>query len=181
MSFLQNTSKPLDAKSRIAESQPDKSQADQTGSGNGTHSSVRPDNFFNRQCRCGRGVTKASPAVDETRKASPPLGIGSCICTVKNYPMEFTWSPRAGEEPNREVIAAQRNSTRAETAALKSDLTTLPATLRVLAPFGLPVGFRPEREDPHQYGGRSNGRCCSERKRCNQSLDGGQAAKGRRR
>lgn len=114
LSFLQEYFEATQRKSRIAESQPDKSQADHTRSGNGTRSSVRPDNFFNASVVVGDALRKASPALDETpRKASPPLGVGSCVCTVKNYPMEFTWSPRANEDPNKEIIAEQETKSRA--------------------------------------------------------------------
>jgi hypothetical protein len=116
LSFLQEYFEATQRKSRIAESQPDKSQADQTGSGNGTRSSVRPDIFFTSSGSVvvGDALRKASPALDETpRKASPPLGVGSCVCTVKNYPMEFTRSPRADEEPNKEIIAEQLTNSRA--------------------------------------------------------------------
>jgi cysteine peptidase C11 family protein len=36
----------------------------------------------------------------EPPKSSPPLGEGACTCSVKNYPMEFSSSPRAAQNPN---------------------------------------------------------------------------------
>lgn len=108
LSFLSEYFEATRRNSRIAEGQPDKSQADRKVSGNGTHASAPPSIVFTGTSIVGiESLQKSSPALDETRKSSPPLGNGACTCSVKNFPMEFMWSSRAGEEPNKEVIATQ--------------------------------------------------------------------------
>jgi len=48
------------------------------------------------------GGRKSSPELsDREGKSSPELTGGGCGCSVKNYPMRFTQSPRAFQDPNR--------------------------------------------------------------------------------
>lgn len=49
---------------------------------------------------------KSSPPL---QKSSPPLTEAACSCSVKNYPMEFTRSPRLLEDPNEQANAPAKS------------------------------------------------------------------------
>jgi Clostripain family len=118
LSFLEEYFKKTKRASRESEDENREGQKrpKPTMSGNGARDAIAIESVFGAPTIGGVDAlappdSKASPALAPD-KASPALTSGSgCICSVKNYPMEFSLSPRAAaSEPNAD--AADREQRR---------------------------------------------------------------------
>ena len=114
LSFLEDYFNKTRRRSREAEDMPASSRVSENGSKTGANAD---------SSTVGTANLSVADALDDPRKPSPPLGKPSppltegtgCSCSIKNFPMQFTQSVRAAEDPNKETAGAAWPETARET------------------------------------------------------------------